>query len=122
MPAKISFFWLVTSIARATRVSSNALTDERSMISMPGSASTSLGNVGPHILSRAVVITMIGNFSAFAALARATTLCFKRVLVVSPTFLDHYGGPENPADLPKFATVASIDDIFDRGARWNLTK
>jgi DNA-binding transcriptional LysR family regulator len=23
--------------------------------------------------------------------------------------------------LPKFATVASIDDIFDRGARWNLT-
>jgi len=116
MPAKISFFWLVNSITRATRVSSNALTDERSMISMPGSASTSSGNVGPHILSRAAVITMIGNFSPFAALARATTLCFKRVLVVSPTFLDHYGGPENPADLPKFATVASIDDIFDRGA------
>jgi len=91
------------------------------MISMPGSASTSLGNVGPHIPSRAVVITMIGNFSAFAAFARATTLCFKRVLVVSPTFLDHYGRPENPADLPKFATVASIDDIFDRGACWNLT-
>jgi len=45
----------------------------------------------------------------------------KRVLVVSPTFLDHYGRPESPADLPKFATVASIDDIFDRGARWNLT-
>jgi DNA-binding transcriptional LysR family regulator len=45
----------------------------------------------------------------------------KRVLVVSPTFLDRYGRPENPADLPKFATVASIDDIFDRGARWNLT-
>jgi DNA-binding transcriptional LysR family regulator len=45
----------------------------------------------------------------------------KRVLVVSPTFLDHYGRPENPADLPKFATVASIDDIFDRVARWNLT-
>ena len=72
MPAKISFFWLVNSITRATRVSSNALTDERSMISMPGSASTSSGNVGPHILSRAVVITMIGNFSPFAALARAT--------------------------------------------------
>ncbi|HUC30110.1 MAG TPA: LysR substrate-binding domain-containing protein [Candidatus Acidoferrum sp.] len=46
----------------------------------------------------------------------------KRVLVVSPTFLDHYGRPENPADLPKFAIVASIDDVFDRGARWNLTK
>jgi len=45
----------------------------------------------------------------------------KRVLVVSPTFLDQNGRPENPADLPKFATVASIDDIFDRGARWNLT-
>src|SRR5438270_13887378 len=30
----------------------------------------------PHILSRAVVVTMIGNFSAFAALAKATTLCF----------------------------------------------
>ena len=40
----------------------------------------------------------------------------QRVLVVSPAFLDHYGRPENPADLPKFATVASIDDIFDRGA------
>ncbi len=45
----------------------------------------------------------------------------KRVLVVSPAFLNHYGRPENPAGLPKFATVASIDDIFDRGARWNLT-
>ena len=45
----------------------------------------------------------------------------KRVLVVSPTFLDHYGRPENPTDLPKFATVASIDDIFGDGARWNLT-
>jgi DNA-binding transcriptional LysR family regulator len=45
----------------------------------------------------------------------------QRVLVVSPTFLDHYGHPENPADLPKFNTVASTDDIFDGGARWNLT-
>ena len=45
----------------------------------------------------------------------------KRVLVVSPTFLDHHGRPDSPADVPKFATVASIDDIFDRGARWNLT-
>ena len=44
----------------------------------------------------------------------------QRVLVVSPAFLGRYGRPENPADLPKFDTVASIDDIFDSGARWNL--
>jgi DNA-binding transcriptional LysR family regulator len=43
------------------------------------------------------------------------------VLVVSPAFLDHHVRPENPADLPKFDTVASIDDIFDGGARWSLT-
>lgn len=45
----------------------------------------------------------------------------QRVLVVSPAFLDHYGRPESPADLPKFNTVASTDDIFDDGARWHLT-
>jgi len=45
----------------------------------------------------------------------------QRVLVVSPAFLDHYGHPENPADLPKFNTVASTDDIFDGGPRWKLT-
>jgi DNA-binding transcriptional LysR family regulator len=45
----------------------------------------------------------------------------QRVLVVSPAFLDHYGHPENPADLPKFNTVASTDDIFEGGARWKLT-
>jgi len=45
----------------------------------------------------------------------------QRVLVVSPAFLDHYGHPENPPDLPKFNTVASTDDILDGGARWNLT-
>jgi hypothetical protein len=43
------------------------------------------------------------------------------VLVVSPAFFDRFGRPENPADLPKFNTVASTDDIFDGGARWNLT-
>jgi hypothetical protein len=53
-----------------------SIDDERSMISIPGSASTSSGNVGPHVLSRAVVVTTIGSFSAFAALASATTLCF----------------------------------------------
>src|SRR5580704_15345913 len=45
----------------------------------------------------------------------------QRVLVVSPAFLERYGRPENPAELPKFDTVASTDDVFDGGARWNLT-
>jgi DNA-binding transcriptional LysR family regulator len=45
----------------------------------------------------------------------------QRVLVVSPAFLDRYGRPENPADLAQFDTVASTDDIYDGGARWNLT-
>jgi DNA-binding transcriptional LysR family regulator len=45
----------------------------------------------------------------------------QRVMVVSPTFLDQFGRPENPAELPKFNTVASTDDTFDSGARWNLT-
>jgi DNA-binding transcriptional LysR family regulator len=45
----------------------------------------------------------------------------QRVLVVSRAFLDHYGRPENPPDLPNFNTVGSTDDIFDGGGRWNLT-
>jgi len=45
----------------------------------------------------------------------------QRVMVASHAFLDHRGHPEKPADLPKFDTVASTDDIFDGGARWNLT-
>jgi DNA-binding transcriptional LysR family regulator len=45
----------------------------------------------------------------------------QRVLVVSPAFLDRYGRPQNPADLARFDTVASIDDTFDGGARWNLS-
>jgi DNA-binding transcriptional LysR family regulator len=44
----------------------------------------------------------------------------QRVLVVSPSFLDHFGRPASPDDLPKFNTVGSTDDIFDGGARWNL--
>jgi DNA-binding transcriptional LysR family regulator len=44
----------------------------------------------------------------------------QRIMVVSRNFLDQYGRPETPADLPKFNTVASTDDIFDGGARWNL--
>jgi peptide deformylase len=61
MPVKINFLRPVPSMARATRASSKAFTDERSIISMPGSASTGSGNVGPHMLSRAVVITTIGS-------------------------------------------------------------
>jgi DNA-binding transcriptional LysR family regulator len=45
----------------------------------------------------------------------------QRVMVVSRAFLDRYGRPKNPADLPTFNTVASTDDIFDGGARWTLT-
>jgi DNA-binding transcriptional LysR family regulator len=45
----------------------------------------------------------------------------QRVMVVSRNFLDQHGRPETPADLPKFNTVASSDDIFDGGARWTLT-
>src|SRR5713101_5860392 len=80
MPAKISFLRPVTVMAWATLGSSNALTDDRSMIGTPGSASTSSGKVGPHMLSRAVVVTMIGNFRALAALANDTNLGGSRSL------------------------------------------
>src|ERR1041384_6586796 len=52
MPAKISFLRPVPVMASATLGSSNAFTDKRSMIGTPGSASTSSGRVGPHMLSR----------------------------------------------------------------------
>jgi DNA-binding transcriptional LysR family regulator len=55
-----------------------------------------------------------------AGLVAKTLANSKRVLVVSPAFLDRHGRPENPMDLPKFNTVASTDDVFDAGARWNL--
>jgi DNA-binding transcriptional LysR family regulator len=45
----------------------------------------------------------------------------QRVLVVSSAFLDRYGCPHDPAELPKFNTAASSDDIIDGGARWTLT-
>jgi DNA-binding transcriptional LysR family regulator len=57
-----------------------------------------------------------------AGLVAKTFGTSQRVLVVSPVFLDHYGRPDRPADLPRFTTVASTDDIFDDGARWNLMK
>jgi DNA-binding transcriptional LysR family regulator len=56
-----------------------------------------------------------------AGLVAKTLGTSQRVLVVSPAFLARYGRPDNPADLPRFNTVASTDDIFDNGARWNLT-
>jgi DNA-binding transcriptional LysR family regulator len=56
-----------------------------------------------------------------AGLVAKTLGMSQRVLVASPAFLDHYGRPESPADLPRFNTVASTDDIFDDGARWNVT-
>jgi DNA-binding transcriptional LysR family regulator len=45
----------------------------------------------------------------------------QRVLIVSPAFLDRYGRPHDPAELPNFNTAASSDDIFDGAARWPLT-
>src|ERR1041385_5836433 len=44
----------------------------------------------------------------------------QRVMVVRRNFLDQYGRPETPADLPKLDTVASTDDVYDAGARWSL--
>src|SRR5205807_10367748 len=68
-----------------------------------------------------IAIRAIPVIEDVAGLVAKTLGHSQRVLVVSPAFLDHYGHPENPADLRKFNTVASIDDIFDNGARWNLT-
>jgi DNA-binding transcriptional LysR family regulator len=55
-----------------------------------------------------------------AGLVARTLGSSQRVLVVSPAFLDRHGHPANPADLPKFNTVASTDDILESGARWSL--
>src|SRR5438034_398280 len=68
-----------------------------------------------------VAIRALPMIEDVAGLVAKTLGHSQRVLVVSPAFLDHYGHPENPPDLPKFKTVASTDDIFDGGARWNLT-
>jgi DNA-binding transcriptional LysR family regulator len=56
-----------------------------------------------------------------AGLVAKTLGYSERVLVVHPAFLEQYGRPESPADLRKFDTVASTDDVFEDGARWNLT-
>jgi hypothetical protein len=104
MPAKISFLRPVASIALATRASSNALTDERSMISTPGRASASSGIVGHHMLSRAVVATTVGNFNAFAALARATT-CFVNFMCSFPASC------VRPAHLTNSQTLARAESF-----------
>jgi DNA-binding transcriptional LysR family regulator len=68
-----------------------------------------------------IAIRAIPAIEDVSALVAKTLGHSRRVLVVSPAFLHHYGRPENPAGLLKFNTVASTDDIFDGGARWNLT-
>src|SRR5262249_33083696 len=73
-PANMSFLRRVASMAATTFGSSHALTEARSIMGSGPTTSTSSGKVGPHMLSRAVVVTMVGTPSTFAALARATTL------------------------------------------------
>ena len=68
-----------------------------------------------------IAIRALPRIEDVAGLVAKTLGHSQRVLVVSPAFLEHHGRPEDPADLPKFNTVASIDDIFDNGARWTLT-
>jgi DNA-binding transcriptional LysR family regulator len=67
-----------------------------------------------------IAIRAIPVIEDVAGLVAKTLGNSRRGLVVSPAFLHQYGRPENPADLPKFDTVASTDDIFDGGARWKL--
>ena len=68
-----------------------------------------------------IAIRAIPVIEDVAGLVAKTLGNSRRVLVVSPGFLHHHGRPENPAELPKFNTVASTDDVFDGEARWNLT-
>src|SRR6202041_2544875 len=56
-----------------------------------------------------------------AGLIAKTLRHSQRVLVASHAFLERYGYPESPAELPKFNAAASSDDIFEGGARWTLT-
>jgi DNA-binding transcriptional LysR family regulator len=67
-----------------------------------------------------IAIRAIPVIEDVAGLVAKTLGNSRRALVVSPAFLHQYGRPENPAELPKFDTVASTDDIFDGGARWKL--
>jgi DNA-binding transcriptional LysR family regulator len=68
-----------------------------------------------------IAIRAIPVIEDVAGLVAKTLGDSQRVMVAGPAFLHQYGRPENPADVPKFNTVASADDIFDGGARWKLT-
>jgi DNA-binding transcriptional LysR family regulator len=68
-----------------------------------------------------IAIRALSVVEDVAGLVAKTLGHSQRVLVVGRDFLGRCGRPENPADLRKFNTVASTDDIFDGGARWNLT-
>src|ERR1700722_6243850 len=84
-PANMSFFRPVASIAAATFGSSQAFTLLRSMIFVSGRADASSGKVGPHMLSRAVVVTTVGTFSVRIALASDTTLLLSSASGMSRT-------------------------------------
>jgi DNA-binding transcriptional LysR family regulator len=56
-----------------------------------------------------------------AGLIAKTLRHSQRVLVASHAFLERYGYPESPAELPKLNAAASSDDFFEGGARWTLT-
>src|SRR5437762_150894 len=59
----MSFLRRVASMAAATFGSSHALTEARSIMRSGPTTSTSSGKVGPHMLSRAVVVTTAGAVS-----------------------------------------------------------
>ncbi len=44
----------------------------------------------------------------------------RRILIASPSFLDRFGRPSGPTELPRFDTLASIDDVHEMEARWML--
>ena len=67
-----------------------------------------------------IAIRAIPVIEDVAGLVAKTLGSSQRVLVASTEFFAQYGHPENPAYLPTFNTVASTDDIFESGARWNL--
>ena len=56
-----------------------------------------------------------------AGLIAKTLRHSQRVLVASAAFLERYGRPESPVELPRFNVAVSSDDTFEGGARWTLT-
>jgi hypothetical protein len=78
-PAKMSSPRPVASMARATRVVVGV--DRRAVDDLDARQRLDQsGIVGPHMLSRAVVVTTTGSLRALAALAKATTLCLSRAI------------------------------------------